>query len=82
MREWKRRTPPGVRELKLWAVALVATEMSRTPPGVRELKRGVVAHTLPEIGGRTPPGVRELKPPITASYGEPIVVAPLPGCVN
>ena len=36
-----RRTPPGVRELKLMANAnLERIKQSRTPPGVRELKLG------------------------------------------
>ena len=32
------RTPPGVRELKLWLMVFLDTLASRTPPGVRELK--------------------------------------------
>ena len=32
------RTPPGVRELKLWIPNALQKLCSRTPPGVRELK--------------------------------------------
>ena len=34
-----RRTPPGVRELKLAISADLSVLSRRTPPGVRELKR-------------------------------------------
>ena len=33
------RTPPGVRELKLWGYGGLSPAKGRTPPGVRELKR-------------------------------------------
>ena len=34
-----RRTPPGVRELKLVLTLVASVNFSRTPPGVRELKQ-------------------------------------------
>ena len=76
-----RRTPPGVRELKLLKLAQKILVLSRTPPGVRELKprgRGEEVSFL----GRTPPGVRELKRSIYARIHSRKLVAPLPGCVN
>ena len=39
-----RRTPPGVRELKLVLLALMV--LSRTPPGVRELKLYIFTSVL------------------------------------
>ena len=47
----RRRTPPGVRELKPEVVVLNFGDLSRrTPPGVRELKlvRGSI-HALPRV---------------------------------
>ena len=41
-----RRTPPGVRELKLLGVVLGGVALGRTPPGVRELKRRRFVVTL------------------------------------
>ena len=35
----RRRTPPGVRELKLVIPIFVVVVLGRTPPGVRELKQ-------------------------------------------
>ena len=44
----KRRTPPGVRELKRLRDIPFPVRFGRTPPGVRELKReaGNDAHTM------------------------------------
>ena len=39
---WTSRTPPGVRELKLYDLTRPGARISRTPPGVRELKLEVV----------------------------------------
>ena len=56
-----RRTPPGVRELKLPSSGLRGfASRSRTPPGVRELKPEY-RQAMSDRIGRTPPGVRELK---------------------
>ena len=57
-----RRTPPGVRELKLRCKRTWLMLTRRTPPGVRELKREAMSNNLGEWRRRTPPGVRELKP--------------------
>ena len=57
-----RRTPPGVRELKLvLLLPRLHHRLRRTPPGVRELKL-YKSLVIPCHKGRTPPGVRELKP--------------------
>ena len=57
----RRRTPPGVRELKPRGRGEEVSFLGgRTPPGVRELKRSSAISSY--LGrGRTPPGVRELK---------------------
>ena len=39
MKALSRRTPPGVRELKLDMALTFNLSYSRTPPGVRELKQ-------------------------------------------
>ena len=59
---WRGRTPPGVRELKLFDfVCVVGDVAGRTPPGVRELKLGCDRALRQDGVRRTPPGVRELK---------------------
>ena len=55
-----RRTPPGVRELKLRETSAGGQPNRRTPPGVRELKHPDYMG-FGFVGSRTPPGVRELK---------------------
>ena len=55
------RTPPGVRELKLYSSDVLINSPGRTPPGVRELKQDTRKALSDARGGRTPPGVRELK---------------------
>ena len=57
----KRRTPPGVRELKHQLNFYRRHLFSRTPPGVRELKLQLNLSQIDSLS-RTPPGVRELKP--------------------
>ena len=42
----ERRTPPGVRELKLAMSIVVWVLGGRTPPGVRELKLCISLHKL------------------------------------
>ena len=60
--EGLRRTPPGVRELKLSMHERFKELHGRTPPGVRELKLHLRRKQL-ILHSRTPPGVRELKQP-------------------
>ena len=55
-----RRTPRGVRGLKLDAQVDVIAELRRTPRGVRGLKRQR-AYRLDDTLRRTPRGVRGLK---------------------
>ena len=76
-----RRTPPGVRELKLPRSRKILQRQSRTPPGVRELKL-TKGTNIAEKLCRTPPGVRELK--LSPMFGDTLYpyVAPLLGCVN
>ena len=55
-----RRTPHGVRGLKLYVLILFNSFVRRTPHGVRGLKLQRNYHTTPDWG-RTPHGVRGLK---------------------
>ena len=58
-----RRTPHGVRELKLSVQMLLLIMLAgRTPHGVRELKLIINSLSYGRKLGRTPHGVRELKP--------------------
>ena len=56
-----RRTPLGVRELKLYQAKTEYSSYRRTPLGVRELKSIVKIVHLKILIRRTPLGVRELK---------------------
>ena len=76
------RTPPGVRELKLFGLGKEKKQKKRrTPPGVRELKR-LLLLARRATPRRTPPGVRELKHVLRYVKIRRVWVAPLPGCVN
>ena len=77
-----RRTPQGVRGLKLVVPAQLAEDvLRRTPQGVRGLKLHPCTRRLPRRG-RTPQGVRGLKFVMLTQTVPDLAVAPRKGCVD